>query len=68
LYALDRELIYPKSYGDYFPEYVNHMVHTAVVPFQVIGVILTQGSKVGRFISISRAKTQYLHLLKIIVI
>jgi len=35
IYAVDRELIFPKVYDNYFPEYVNHMLHTTVLPFQV---------------------------------
>ncbi|XP_014678691.1 PREDICTED: androgen-induced gene 1 protein-like [Priapulus caudatus] len=36
LYAIDRELIYPRALDDFIPTWVNHAWHTAIVAFLVV--------------------------------
>ncbi|KOB72587.1 Uncharacterized protein OBRU01_12018, partial [Operophtera brumata] len=36
LYAVDRELILPRSLDDYFPTWLNHVMHTNIVLFILI--------------------------------
>ncbi|GFO04356.1 Androgen-induced protein 1 [Plakobranchus ocellatus] len=40
LYALDRELVFPKSLDALIPAWLNHSLHTAVFPFLIIDKIL----------------------------
>jgi hypothetical protein len=35
IYSIDRELVFPVSLDKYFPVYVNHILHTTVLPLQV---------------------------------
>lgn len=40
LYAIDRELVFPVELDKYFPVYVNHMLHTSVMPLQILELCL----------------------------
>ncbi|XP_074064061.1 androgen-dependent TFPI-regulating protein [Macrotis lagotis] len=40
LYLYDRELVYPKNLDEIFPQWLNHAMHTAVLPFSLIEAIL----------------------------
>merc|ERR1719245_2697105 len=35
IWAVDRELIFPKILDDYFPAILNHCMHTTVIPLQL---------------------------------
>jgi len=39
LYALDRELILPKALDPYLPTWLNHLMHTVIVPFALVETI-----------------------------
>merc|ERR1712080_759171 len=32
LFHLDRELVFPKLLDQFFPNYINHMMHSTVIP------------------------------------
>ncbi|XP_027695412.1 androgen-dependent TFPI-regulating protein isoform X3 [Vombatus ursinus] len=40
IFLYDQELIYPKSLDAIFPKWLNHAMHTAVLPFSLIEAIL----------------------------
>ncbi|XP_060522234.1 androgen-induced gene 1 protein-like [Cylas formicarius] len=39
LYALDRELIFPKVLDDYFPNWLNHVMHTNIMIFTLLELV-----------------------------
>ncbi|XP_074002938.1 androgen-dependent TFPI-regulating protein [Numenius arquata] len=41
LYAYNRELVYPKSLDGVIPLWLNHAMHTAVLPFAVLEILAT---------------------------
>ncbi|CAG5116167.1 unnamed protein product [Candidula unifasciata] len=40
LYAVDRELVYPKSLDSIIPSWLNHVLHTTVMPFLLVDKLL----------------------------
>jgi len=40
LFNIDRELVFPKALDAFFPNYINHMMHTTVIPVQLLELIL----------------------------
>lgn len=40
LFKIDRELVFPAAFDKFFPNYINHMMHTTVVPVQLLELIL----------------------------
>uniref|UniRef100_A0A8C9KHK0 Androgen dependent TFPI regulating protein n=1 Tax=Panthera tigris altaica TaxID=74533 RepID=A0A8C9KHK0_PANTA len=40
LFLYDRELVYPKALDGIFPEWLNHAMHTSILPFSLVEVIL----------------------------
>ena len=40
LFYIDRELVFPLVLDEIFPNYINHMLHTTVIPFQLLELIL----------------------------
>ena len=40
LWHIDRELVFPKAFDAIFPSYINHMMHTTVIPVQLLELIL----------------------------
>ncbi|XP_008060653.1 androgen-dependent TFPI-regulating protein [Carlito syrichta] len=40
LYLYNRDLIYPKALDDIFPAWLNHAMHTSILPFSLVEVIL----------------------------
>ncbi|XP_064194552.1 androgen-dependent TFPI-regulating protein isoform X2 [Anguilla rostrata] len=44
IFTYDRELVYPVSMDDFFPPWMNHAMHTLVLPF-LLGEILIQPHK-----------------------
>lgn len=40
IWAVDRELIFPKALDSFFPSWLNHVLHTAVLVFAVIEMVL----------------------------
>ncbi|XP_004432176.1 PREDICTED: androgen-dependent TFPI-regulating protein [Ceratotherium simum simum] len=40
LFLYDRELVYPKALDDIFPVWLNHAMHTSILPFSLAEVIL----------------------------
>jgi len=40
LWAVDRELVFPAKYDPYFPSWLNHMMHTTVLPLQFLELVL----------------------------
>lgn len=40
LFLYDRDLIYPKVLDDIFPAWMNHAMHTSILPFSLVEVIL----------------------------
>ena len=53
LYHIDREVIFPLVMDDFFPNYINHMRHTSVVPLQLMELCLLHHvyPKNGMFVS-----------------
>ncbi|KAL0274628.1 UNVERIFIED_CONTAM: hypothetical protein PYX00_002717 [Menopon gallinae] len=41
LYAIDRELVFPAAMDEYFPTWLNHVVHTNVLIFSVVEFVTT---------------------------
>ncbi|KFV58761.1 Androgen-dependent TFPI-regulating protein, partial [Gavia stellata] len=41
LYTYNRELVYPKSLDGVIPFWLNHAMHTAVLPFAVLEILAT---------------------------
>ncbi len=41
LYAIDRELVYPKALDEVIPHWLNHVMHTAPVFFLLVDTLLT---------------------------
>lgn len=41
LYAVDRELVYPKALDKIIPQWLNHVMHTAPGPFLLVDTMLT---------------------------
>ena len=42
IWAVDRELIFPRILDDYFPALVNHCMHTTVIPLQLGQLLLVK--------------------------
>ncbi|XP_044738598.1 androgen-induced gene 1 protein-like isoform X2 [Chrysoperla carnea] len=42
IYAIDRELIFPKVLDEYFPGWLNHLMHTNIMVFTVIEMITSE--------------------------
>ena len=42
LWAIDRELIFPVAMDAYFPSWLNHLMHTTVLPLQVMELFLVR--------------------------
>ena len=40
LFHLDRELVFPKRFDEFFPNYINHLMHTTIIPAQLLELIL----------------------------
>ncbi|XP_020955851.1 androgen-dependent TFPI-regulating protein isoform X4 [Sus scrofa] len=40
IFLYDRELVYPKAIDDIFPGWLNHAMHTAILPFSLVEIIL----------------------------
>ena len=40
LYHIDRELIFPVARDKVFPNHINHMLHTTVIPVQLLELVL----------------------------
>ena len=40
LWAIDRELVLPQKVDTWFPTYINHMMHTIVIPAQLLELCL----------------------------
>ena len=40
LWAIDRELVLPQKFDIWFPTYINHMMHTTVIPAQLLELCL----------------------------
>ena len=40
LFHLDRELVFPARFDEFFPNYINHLMHTTVIPAQLLELIL----------------------------
>jgi len=40
LYSIDRELVYPKVLDKIIPHWLNHVLHTAPVPFLLVDTLL----------------------------
>lgn len=36
IWAIDRELIFPKALDPFFPSWLNHVLHTSIVIFSTI--------------------------------
>merc|ERR1712059_39683 len=41
LYAVDRELIFSARFDKYFPWWMNHLMHTTVLPLQLLELVTT---------------------------
>ncbi|KAK7867794.1 hypothetical protein R5R35_001208 [Gryllus longicercus] len=41
LYAIDRELVFPKALDPYFPSWLNHVMHTNIMIFIVLEMVLS---------------------------
>lgn len=41
IYAVDRELILPRSFDPYFPTWLNHIMHTNILFFILVELIIT---------------------------
>lgn len=41
LYSIDREMVLPKTMDSYFPSWYNHIMHTNIVIFIVLEMILS---------------------------
>jgi len=42
LYAIDRELIFPARLDGHFPSWLNHLMHTTVLPLQTAEMMMTR--------------------------
>ena len=40
LFHIDRELVFPLHYDNFFPNYINHAMHTTVIPAQLLELFL----------------------------
>uniref|UniRef100_A0A8C3YMH1 Androgen dependent TFPI regulating protein n=1 Tax=Catagonus wagneri TaxID=51154 RepID=A0A8C3YMH1_9CETA len=40
IFLYDRELVYPKALDDIFPGWLNHAMHTSILPFSLVEIIL----------------------------
>lgn len=40
LFNIDREVIFPAFFDKFFPNYINHMMHTTVIPAQLLELFL----------------------------
>lgn len=40
LYLIDRELVFPEILDQFFPVYVNHMLHTTCIPLQIFELLM----------------------------
>jgi len=50
LYALDRELIFPQKLDGHFPDWLNHLMHTTVLPLQLGELYLASHVYPGRML------------------
>jgi hypothetical protein len=41
LYAVNRELVFPRILDDYFPGWLNHVMHTHIVGFAALEMAIT---------------------------
>lgn len=48
LYAVDRELVFPKAIDPYFPTWLNHVMHTNIMVFILIEMFCTYSSYPSR--------------------
>jgi len=44
IYAVDRELIFPERLDEHFPSWLNHLMHTTVLPLQIAELCMTRHS------------------------
>ncbi|XP_072028780.1 androgen-induced gene 1 protein-like isoform X2 [Amphiura filiformis] len=42
IWAVDRELVFPKELDEFFPPWLNHVLHTTVLPILLIEMFLVQ--------------------------
>jgi len=42
LWAINRDLIFPVALDEYFPSWLNHLMHTTVIPLQLGEMLLTR--------------------------
>lgn len=40
LFYINRELVFPVAFDKFFPNYINHMMHTTVIPAQLLELVL----------------------------
>ncbi|XP_064488407.1 androgen-dependent TFPI-regulating protein-like [Ornithodoros turicata] len=55
MYHVDRELIFPRCLELYYPTWLNHLIHTAILPFALLEAMLCrhrQPSRKGAFITL----------------
>ncbi|XP_033099702.1 androgen-dependent TFPI-regulating protein-like [Anneissia japonica] len=48
LYSIDRELIFPASFDAIFPSWLNHIMHSVIIPFLVIEMYIIRHSYPSR--------------------
>lgn len=53
IYTLYKELIFPDNIEEIFPLWVNHVMHTLIVPFVIIELIITPKTYHSRFLGIA---------------
>ncbi|XP_022105815.1 androgen-induced gene 1 protein-like [Acanthaster planci] len=49
IWAVDRELIFPKVLDDFFPAWLNHVMHTTVVPILLLDMFLVRHRYPSKF-------------------
>jgi len=42
LWAIDRDLVFPARFDEYIPSYINHLMHTTVIPLQLGQLMLVK--------------------------
>lgn len=53
LYAVDRNLVLPEALDNYFPTWLNHIMHTNIMFFVILELILTYRKYPSRIVGIS---------------
>jgi len=53
LYAIDRELIFPKAIEPFYPNWLNHGSHSIIVPFAVLEAMLYEHRQPSRFVGMT---------------